>query len=119
MRILVKYPGKAPEVIEVEGMRDINKLTGNVDADGNGVYDTGTDYRTSIGPGVDLYCKTNAAYNTDLEPNLWNANNFILLCGTIVFAGYDDTCIENFGACSLTDEQIEYCRMFAAKQQYP
>ena len=109
MRVIVKHPGMEPEVIEVESIQAINKLVGNVDEDGNGWDHVGSDERQGIAPGVDKYMKSDAVFNSELEGNLWSSSGASLICGTIVFAGYDNDQKTDYGACSLTDEQIKYC----------
>lgn len=120
MRVIVKHPGMEPEVIEVESIQAINKLVGNVDEDGNGWDHVGSDERQEIGSGidgVDIYCRFNAAFNIELKENLWFNDNH-LLCGTVVFAGYDNKNKKtNYGACSLTDEQIENCLTYIGRQK--
>ena len=36
IKIIVKNPGVMPEIVEIEGMSEINKIIGNVDEQGNG-----------------------------------------------------------------------------------
>ena len=117
MRVIVKYPGKEPEVMEAEGIRDINKLVGNVDEQGNGWDHTSSDIRSFIADGIDEYVKANAAYNPELEPNLWSSDDFNVWCGTVVYTGYDSEKPTDCGACSLTDEQIEFCLSYIERQK--
>ena len=109
MKVIIKEPGKNPVITEVEDMVTINKIVGNVDGNGNGVDTTGSDSRGSIGKGIDQYNKDDALNNLRLDGNLWNQYDTGVLCGNIVFAGYDPNSKANFGAVSLTDEQIKYC----------
>jgi hypothetical protein len=62
--------------------------------------------------------KDDAVFNAQLEDNLWNTSNNAIICGTIVFAGFNEknTKIEA-GGCSLTEEQISYCLDFIDKQE--
>lgn len=117
MKVIVKHPGKEPEITEVDGIAAINKLVGNVDENGNGRDHAGSDVREAIADGIDEYVKENAAYNTELERNLWSSNNFSLFCGTVVFAGYNRENRADCGACSLTDEQIAFCLAYIERQK--
>ncbi len=116
MRVIVKQPGLEPKIMEVDDICAINKLVGNVDDAGNGWDRVGSDVRTGIAPGIDEYVKDDAANNKTLEGNLWSSNDTILYRGTIVFAGYDRDNKTDFGACSLTDEQIEFCLDYIKRQ---
>ena len=117
MKVIVKNPGLDPGLCEVSGITEINKLVGNVDENGNGVNDVNSDMRTDIGRNVDMYMNEHAAFNTKLEGNLWSPNNSTLFCGTIVFAGYSqDNCKVDFGACSLTQDQIDFCLDYINRQ---
>ena len=106
IKIIVKKPGAMPEIVEVEGMCEINKIIGNVDEQGNGWNHAGTDARMQIGPGIDEYCKADAVNNFDFKKNLWNHFDNAVLFGNIIFAGWDSTKLD---VCSLTDAQIKYC----------
>ncbi len=118
MLVVVKEPGLEPEIREVNGISEINKIVGNIDEDGNGYNHGGSDIREPIGKGVDIYMYGAAVYNLDFgESNLWTQNNRGVICGTVVFAGFDPDDSSNSGACSLTEEQIEHCRMYIDKQK--
>jgi hypothetical protein len=116
MIVIVKEPGKHFEKRDVEGIEEINRLVGNVDENGKGVNYGSSDTRDFIAPGIDMYCNANALYNNDLEPNLWNKSDTGVLCGTVVFAGYDQEDTMNAGAVSLKEEQIEIISSFINKQ---
>ena len=115
MRVVVKEPHKNGEVRELEDICAINQFVGNVDENGKGYDHGGTDIRNEIAKGIDMYVKEDAAYHPDLEGNLWSFNDMYLLCGNIVFAGYDPNV--KSGACSLTDEQIETVMQFIERQK--
>ena len=117
MKVIVKHPGMEPEVIDVGGIPDINKLTGNIDENGNGLDHINSDMRGSVAPGVDEYLYAKAAYNSKLGENLWSSDDVLLYCGTIVFAGYDKDKTTDWGACSLTEGQIEWCLSYIARQE--
>ena len=112
MRVICKKPKCDAELIEVAGIEEINKLVGNVDENGNGVNGASSDIRCGVLGGVDLYMKEDAVFNTALEGNLWTRNDNAIVCGTVVFAGYDDNKYEDSGAASLTDEQVRECERY-------
>ena len=114
MKVVVKKPGIEPEIIEVEDLRAINKLVGNLDESGEGLNHTGTEIREPIVNGIDVYTKSDALFNIELGQNLWDSRNSAVICGTVVFAG----CNENNQVCSLTEEQIAYCLEYIKKQEY-
>ena len=118
MKVIVKKPGLEPEICEVNGIVEINQLVGNVDENGIGYNCGGTDIRMHIGKQVDMYVKDDSANNFDYKPNLWSRNDSYVLHGTIVFAGYDKNIRDEDGACSLTDEQIDYCLKYIVKQKF-
>jgi len=107
MKVLIKKPDEALSVIEVSGLAEINKLLGNVDAEGNGLSGTGSDYRQGVFNGVDMHMNGRAIFNSNLPQNFWDANGNYLYCGNVIFAGYDSSSGAPYGVCSLTDEQIE------------
>ena len=108
MKVVIKKPNEALKVIDVEDLKEINKLLGNIDEDGNGISTTGSDYRQGIFEGIDMYVNKNAIFNADLQDNFWDVSGRNLYCGNVVFAGYNSENTKNCGACSLTDEQIDY-----------
>lgn len=117
MKIVVKKPGKDAEICEVSNIQAINEIVGNVDTDGKGYDYTGSDIRMTIAPGVDMYLNEKAAFNYEQEENLWAPSNNVLYFGNLVFAGYDPGDRDNYGASSLTDEQIETVLQFIEKQK--
>ncbi len=118
MKVIVKAPGLNPEVCEVSGIVEINKLVGNVDKKGDGYNYVYSDMRTNIGKSVDIYMNEYAAFNVELEGNIWSPSDSVLFCGTVVFAGYSqDNCKVDAGACSLTQEQIDFCLDYINKQE--
>ena len=106
IKIIVKEPGVMPEIVEVEGMSEINKIIGNVDEQGNGWNYANSDTRMPIGPYIDEYCKADAMFNVNFEGNLWDDFDNGVLCGNIIFAGWDSS---QGKICSLTDDQIKFC----------
>ena len=114
IKVIVKKPGAMPEIVELEGMSEINKIIGNVDEQGNGWNDASSDTRMEVGPCIDEYCKADAVNNFALEQNLWNHFDSAVLFGNIIFAGYDST---NYDLCSLTDAQIKYCFEYIASKE--
>ena len=116
MKVIIKRPGEAGKIAEVEGLPEINKICGNVDSDGNGVNRASSDIRMEIDSGVDMYVKSDAINNFDLEENLWAPGNNAVFFGNIVFAGYNGK-LESYGVCSLTDEQVQKVMDFIAKQK--
>lgn len=118
MRVIVKKPNQEAEICEVSGIAEINKLVGNLDENGNGSKYVGSDIRQFIGKNVDIYVKDDALLHPELGANLRTPSNNAIHYGTIVFAGLDENNGKvEFGACSLTDEQIEYCFSYIAKQK--
>ena len=106
IKAIIKKPGVKPEIVELEGMCEINKILGNVDEQGNGWNYASSDTRMEIGLGIDEYCKEDAINNFNFEQNLWNHFDSAVLFGNIIFAGWDSS---KFEVCSLTNEQIKYC----------
>lgn len=109
MKVVVKNPNEAMKVIEVADLKEINKIIGNVDKNGEGLDETGSDYRQGVFDGIDIHMNGRAVFNPELPENFWNAMGSRLYCGSVVFAGYDPNG-EGFGVCSLTDEQIKYLK---------
>lgn len=116
MKVIIKRPGEDGKIAEVEGLPEINKICGNMDSNGNGLAMASSDTRMEIDDGVDMYIKTDAINNFDLDENLWAPNNNAVFFGNIVFAGYDSQ-LEGYGVCSLTDEQVQKVMDFIAKQK--
>lgn len=117
MKVIIKKPGEKAEIYEVSGIQEINKLVGNIGDNGEGYNYVGSDIRQNIGRHIDMYVKEDAIFNPELKENLW-VTDYALVCGTIIFAGYDKNNLEkDYGACSLTAEQIEYCLNFIAKKE--
>lgn len=114
IKTIVKKPGATPEIVELEGISEINKIVGNVDEQGNGWNHAGIDTRMTIGPGIDQYCKADAINNFDFEQNLWNYFDSAVLFGNIIFAGWDHSKSE---ICSLTEDQIQYCLDYIASKE--
>ena len=110
MKVVVKNPNEAMKVIEVADLKEINKIIGNVDKNGEGLDETGSDYRQGVFDGIDIHMNGRAVFNPELPENFWNAMGSRLYCGSVVFAGYDQNAEDPFGVCSLTDEQIEYLK---------
>ena len=48
IKIIVKEPGVMPEIVEIEGMSEINKIIGNVDEQGNGYGGGNCDINTAL-----------------------------------------------------------------------
>ena len=113
MKVILKKPKMDPEVIDVENLCAINKLVGNLDESGNGLNFAGSDERMSIAQGIDMYVKSDANFNTSLKANIWTKDGFTLICGPVVFAGYNKGVV-----CSLTEEQIKVCIAFIEEQKY-
>lgn len=113
IKIIVKKPGVMPEIVEIEGMSEINKIIGNVDEQGNGWDYASSDTRMQIGPNIDEYCKADAINNFNFEENLWNHFDSAVLFGNIIFAGWDSSKAD---VCSLTDDQIKYCFNYIASK---
>ena len=113
MKVILKKPKMDPEVIDVENICAINKLVGNLDDLGNGLKTVGSDTRMLIAPGIDMYTKDDANFNQSLEANIWTEDGFGLICGSIVFAGYNKGVV-----CSLTEKQIKKCISFIEKYKY-
>lgn len=116
MKVVVKRPNEEPQVIEVSGLEEINKIVGNVDRNGNGINKAGSDTRGGVLPGIDMYVNDHALFNPFLPENFWDKSGKHLYCGNVVFAGYNRT-VGGFGVCSLTDEQAEliqkeFCNLF-------
>ena len=107
MRIMVANPKTNPEICEVSSMDEINLIVKNFDADK--VLSSRPDQDTcrSISNGIHLYCNKLASFNLNMEDNLWAPGDSDLLCGTVVFAGYDPNAIDTFGVCSLSDLQMQ------------
>lgn len=116
MKVIVKRPGEDGEIVEVEGLSEINKICGNVDDEGNGINRTSSDIRMQIYRGVDMYVKEDAINNFELKRNLWAPGDMAVLFGNVIFAGYDEKA-EGCGVCSLTDEQIQKVFDFIARQK--
>ena len=116
MKVIIKRPGEDVKIAEVAGLPEINKICGNVDSDGNGLDWASSDIRMEIDSGVDMYVKSDAINNFDLEENLWAPGNNAVLFGNIVFAGYDSQ-LRGYGVCSLTDEQVQKVMDFIAQQK--
>lgn len=110
MKVIVKNPNDVMKVVEVAGLREINKIVGNVDANGEGLNETGSDCRQAIFHGIDMHMNARAMFNSKLPENFWDVSGFKLYCGSVVFAGYDENSPDPFGVCSLTDEQMEYLK---------
>ena len=106
IKTIVKKPGIGPEIVELEGMSEINTILGNVDEQGNGWDYASSKTRMQIGPGIDEYCKADAINNFNFEENLWNDFDSAVLFGNIIFAGWDSS---KRDICSLTDDQVKYC----------
>lgn len=115
MKVLIKRPHESLEVIEVSGLKEINKLTHNVDENGEGYETTGTDSRQGVFDGIDIYMNERAIFNSNLPENFWSNNGMSLYCGNVIFAGYDPQSGGEYGVCSLTDEQIAYIRQNISK----
>ena len=116
MKVIIKRPGENGKIAEVAGLPEINKICGNVDSDGNGLDWASSDIRMEIDSGVDMYVKSDAINNFDLEENLRAPGNNAVFFGNIVFAGYDGQ-LEGYGVCSLTDEQVQKVMDFIAQQE--
>ena len=116
MRVIIKRPGENGKIAEVAGLSEINKICGNIDGNGNGLDRASSDIRMEIDRGVDMYVKSDAINNFDLEENLWAPGNNAVFFGNIVFAGYDGQS-EGDGVCSLTDEQVQKVMDFIARQK--
>lgn len=110
MKVVIKNPGEAMKVAEVADLKEINKIVGNVDANGEGYNKTGSDCRQGVFNGIDIHMNTSALFNPKLSENFWDVGGFRLYCGSVVFAGYNEDSHGSFGVCSLTDEQIEYLK---------
>ena len=110
MKVVVKNPNELMRVIEVSGLKEINKIVGNVDENGEGLNETGSDFRQGIFYGIDMHMNGAARINTDLPKNFYDMSGLRLYFGSVVFAGYDQNAEDPFGVCSLTDEQIEYLK---------
>ena len=113
IKVIVKKTGVMPEIVELEGMSEINKIIGNVDEQGNGWNYATSDTRMQIGLDIDEYCKADAINNFDFEQNLWDYFDNAVLFGNIIFAGWDSSKSE---VCSLTDDQIQYCFAYIASK---
>ena len=116
MKVIIKRPGEAGKIAEVEGISEINKICGNVDSNGNGLDRPISDIRMEIERGVVMFVKSDAINNFALEKNLWAPGDGAVVFGNIVFAGYDRQ-LEGYGVCSLTDEQVQKVMDFIAKQE--
>ena len=112
MKVIVKRPGLDYEICELESISKINELVGNVDENGNAYNHGGSDIREAIAKNIDMYMNESALFNNKLKPNLWNQSDSALICGTVVFAGHDKD--NHAKACSLTQEQIDYCKEYIA-----
>ena len=112
MKVILKKPKMDPEVIDVENLCAFNKLVGNVDESGNGLNFVVSDERMSIAPGIAMYIKSDADFISSLEANIWTKNGSTLICGPVVFVGYN-----NGTVCSLTEEQIKECISFIEEQR--
>lgn len=110
MKVVVKNPNEAMKVVEVADLKEINKIVGNVDANGEGLNTTGSDYRQGVFDGIDIHMNGAAILNSELPENFWDVGGFRLYCGSVVFAGYDKNNGDRFGVCSLTEEQIKYLK---------
>lgn len=110
MKVVVKKPNEAMQVVEVADLKEINKIVGNVDANGEGLTYTGSDFRQGVFDGIDIHMNGLAVFNPDLPRNFWDVGGFKLYCGAVVFAGYNENSQNLFGVCSLTDAQIEYLK---------
>lgn len=110
MKVVIKRPNESLQVIEVEGLQEINQIVGNFDEHGNGLYDVNSDIRTRVFDGIDMYVNELAQFNPNLPKNFWDVLGFQLICGNAIFAGFDKNNKEDFGLCSLTDEQIDYLK---------
>ena len=110
MRVLIKEPDSVLRIAEVEGLREINELVGNVDRNGEGLASTGSDFRQEVFDNIDMHMNDSAIFNVELRNNFWDVRGRNLYCGTVVFAGYDSNSSEQYGVCSLTEEQIDYFR---------
>ncbi len=110
MKVVVKNPNEALKVVEVADLKEINKIVGNVDVNGDGLNETGSDFRQCVFDGIDMHMNAKAQFNLRLPENFWDISGFKQYCGSVVFAGYDMNSSEPFGVCSLTDEQIEYLK---------
>ena len=110
MKVLIKRPHASLEVIEVSDLKEINKLTHNVDENGEGLKSTGSDSRQSVFSGIDMYMNESALFNTSLPENFWDKNGNRLYCGNVIFAGYNPESGGAYGECSLTEEQIEHIK---------
>ena len=108
MKVIIKRPNESMQIIEVKNLKEINKLLGNIDENGEADSSTGSDYRQGIFKGIDMYVNGNALFNANLPKNFWDINGDRLYCGNVVFAGYDSNARKEYGVCSLTDEQIDY-----------
>lgn len=106
MKVIIKRPHAALEVIEVSGLKEINQICGNLDDEGNPLNITGSDYRQGVFANIDMYVNGNALFNTKLPKNFWDVNGNSLYCGNVIFAGYNASASE-YGLCALTDEQIK------------
>lgn len=110
MKVVVKNPNEAMQVVEIADLKEINKIVGNVDANGEGLNEIWSDFRQRVFDSIDIYMNGSALFNPNLPKNFWDVGGFKLYCGAVVFAGYDENSQNLFGVCSLTDEQIEYLK---------
>ena len=69
MKVIVKNPNEAMKVIEVADLKEINKIIGNVDKNGEGLDETGSDYRQGVFDGIDIHMNGRAVFNPELPEN--------------------------------------------------
>ena len=108
MKVVIKKPGENLKIIEVKDLREINKLTGNIDENGEGYDYTGSDLRKSVFDGIDMYVNENAPFAFELGQNFWDVSGFNVYYGNVIFAGFDRNSGGDYGVCSLSNEQIDY-----------
>lgn len=108
MKVVIKRPNEQLQIIEVNDLKEINKLLGNFTENGEVDSSTGSDYRQGVFKGIDMHVNGNSLFNADLPKNFWDVKGNRLYCGNVIFTGYDLNTAKECGVCSLTDEQIDY-----------
>lgn len=85
MRVVIKNPNEAMKITDVENLKEINKLVGNVDENGEGLAVTNGNICQEVfdGIGIEMYVNENSNMSLSLKRNFWDVKGNVLYGGTV------------------------------------